>query len=105
VHQVTDERIILVSKHRRVPHAFVQARAVPFEEFPEGPRTDPLAQAVRGILILALVVGSLGADAAASSGPGSADHASAHQPAGDIRLAASAYPIGSSHMVPATWMY
>jgi hypothetical protein len=99
-HQVTDERIIPVGKHRRVPHASVQPRTVSLEEFPEGPRSDPPAQAARGILILALVLGGLGAGAAASSGYGSADHAGPARSAGDIHLAAS-----SSHAIPMGWMY
>jgi hypothetical protein len=74
--------------HRWILHAAIQAR------------TDPLAWAARGILILALVLGSLGAVAAASSGYGSGDHASAHQPAGNNRLAAS-----SGHIIDVPWMY
>ena len=83
----------------------MQTRTAPLGEFPEGVRTDLLAQATRGILVLALVLGSLGADAAASSGPGSADHTSAHQPSGDIRLALSVQPINPRRTSPDPWMY
>jgi len=83
----------------------IQARTVPAEGLPEALRTDPLVWTARGILILALVLGSLGADAAASSDYGSADHASTHKPAGNIHLAASAYPIRSSQIIHTPWMY
>jgi hypothetical protein len=89
--------------HRRIPHAVMQARTVPVECPTGALRTDPLGQTARGILILTLVLGGLGGGAAATSGYGSGDHASAHQPGGDIRLGASAYPISSSRSNP--WMY
>jgi hypothetical protein len=79
--------------HRWIPHVVTQERTVPVETLTGAQRTDPLAQAARRILILALVVGSLGADAAALSGYASADHANAHQTAGNISLAANLSPI------------
>lgn len=90
--------------HRWILHVAIQARTVPVDGLPGALRTGPLVWAVRGILLLAVVLGSLGADAAASSGYGSGDRASAHQPAGNMRLAASAYPISSGYK-DAPWMY
>ena len=91
--------------HRWILHVVIQARTVPVDGFTGALRTGPLVWAAHGILILALVLVSLGADAAASSGYGSGDHASAHQPAGNIRLAASAYPITSHYIKGTPWMY
>jgi len=94
--------------HRRILHVAIPARTIPVEALRGALGSDPMVRAARGILVLALVLGSLGSlgtDATASAGHGSADHASAHQPAGNIRLAASAYPIGSGHMPDIPWMY
>ncbi len=90
---------------RWILHVVIQARTVPVDGLPGALRTDPLVWTARGILILALVLGSLGAGAAASSGYGSTDHATAHQPAGSISLAASAYPISFGDTKNAPWMY
>lgn len=94
--------------HRWIPHVVTQERTVPVETLTGAQRTDPLAQAGRRILILALVLGSLGADAAALAGYASADHANAHQPAGNISLAANTSPISTSTgtgSISHPWMY
>ncbi len=93
-----------MKSHRWIPHVVMQTRTFPVQGSPGALRADPLAQAARGIVILALVLGSIGIDAAESSGYGSAGHASAHQPAGNIRLG-SAYPIGFRASVDRPWMY
>jgi hypothetical protein len=90
--------------HRWIPHVVTQERTVPVETLTGAQRTDPLAQAARRILVLALVLGSLGADAAALSGYASADHANAHQTAGNISLAANLSPIRTSS-VSYPWVY
>jgi hypothetical protein len=82
--------------HRWIPHVVTQERTDPVETLTGAQRTDPLAQATRRILILALVLGSLGADAAAFSGYVSADQANAHPSAGTISLSAKASPISHS---------
>ena len=81
--------------HRWIPHVVTQERTVPVETLTGAQRTDPLAQATRRILILALVLGSLGADAAALSGYASADQANAHLPTGNISLTAKASPLST----------
>lgn len=86
--------------HKWIPHIVVQARTVPVETLTGALRTDPLVQAARGILILALALGSIGAESAASSG-----YASTHQAAGNVRLAESAYPISPRHVTPDPFMY
>ncbi len=91
--------------HRWILRVVIQARNVPVDGSQGALRTDPLAWAARGILMLAFVLGILGAGAAASSSYGSGDHASAHQPASNIHLAASAYPVSSSHISNVPWMY
>jgi hypothetical protein len=91
--------------HRRVLHVVIPARTVPVEGLTGALQADPLVRAARGILILAVILGSLGADATAWSAYGSADHASTHRQAASIRLTASAYPIGSRRIPDAPWMY
>jgi hypothetical protein len=86
--------------HRRVRHIAMHARTVPVGGLPETPRTDPMVRTTRGILILALLLGGLGAEATELSGHGSAGHASAHQLAGKIRLTAS-----TSHISNRPWIY
>jgi len=85
--------------HKRILHVVIPARTVPVEGLTGPPEADPLVRTARGILILAVILGSLGTDAAVSSGYGSAGHASAHQ------QAASAHPIGSGHIANTPWMY
>jgi hypothetical protein len=90
--------------HRRILHVVIPTRTVPVEGLPEALRADQLVRAARGILVLAVVLGSLGTDAMASSGY-SVGHANAHQQAGNIRLAASAYPISSRHIPDVPWAF
>lgn len=75
--------------HRQILHDVIPSQTVPVEGLAGALRTGPPIRMARGILILALALGGLGVGAAASSGHGSADHASSHQPAGNIHLAAS----------------
>jgi hypothetical protein len=89
-----------MNTHRWIPHVVTQERTVQVEALTGAQRTDPLGQAARRILILALVLGSLGADAAAFAGYISADHANAHQTAGNISLAANVSPIGTGNVSP-----
>ena len=92
--------------HRWIPHVVTQERTDPVETLTGAQRTYPLTQATRRILILALVLGSLGADAAAWSGYASANQANAHPLAGTISLTAKAAPI--SHglgSISNPWMY
>ena len=81
----------------------MQARIGPAESPTGATRNNPPGRAARGILILALVLGGLGAEAAATSGHGAGDHASAHHTAGNLRPGASAYLTSSGHTNP--WMY
>jgi len=78
-----------MAKHRRILHEVAQPRIVPTEGVAGAVQTDPLVRTARGITILALVLGGLGAGAAASSGHSGADHARTHQPAGNTHLAAA----------------
>jgi hypothetical protein len=93
-----------VSTHRWIPHAFMQARTSPLRESPQRQRVEPLTRAAHGILILACVLGALGADAAAS-GHGSADHARGQEPAGGVHLTASVDKVSSGLITPLPWMY
>jgi hypothetical protein len=84
---------------RQTLHVAKHARTVPVHGQTGVPRTDPLVRAARGILIMAVVLGSLGTEAVASSGAATVDHASGHHSAGNIRLAAKT----SARSSP--WMY
>jgi hypothetical protein len=84
--------------HRWIPHVVAQERAVPAEALTGAHRAYPKAQAASRILVLALVLGSLGADAAAFA---SLDHANAHQAMVAIDHAAGASLNSISH----PWMY
>jgi hypothetical protein len=94
--------------HRWIPHVVGQTPTAQVGALTGAQRTDPLVQAARRILILALVLGSLGADAAALSGYASADHANAHQAAGNISLAANTSPNRTSTgpgSISSPWLY
>jgi hypothetical protein len=85
-----------------IPNIYTQERAVPVEGKAEAPRTDPLVRTAHGILILALVLGCLGADAAAGHGGG---HATALQPGGSIRVGTSVEAKNHRHITNRPWMY
>jgi|HubBroStandDraft_1064217.scaffolds.fasta_scaffold243921_2 hypothetical protein len=88
-----------------MPYVAMHARTVPVEGSTLVPRTDPRGRATRGMVIMALVLGSLGANAMAASGYGSGDHTGAQQPAGHIRLGASSYVASSVLVSDRPWMY
>jgi hypothetical protein len=97
--QATDEGIFPMGKHRRILHDATPTRTVPVQGLAGELRADPPIRAARGILILTLAAGALGAGAAASAGLSSADPASSHQPAGNVHLAAS------THAASKPWIY
>ena len=80
--------------HRQTLHVAKHARTVPAKGQAGAPRTVPVVRATGGILVLAFALGSLGAEATELSGHSSAGHASTHQQAGNIRLAASTTSTG-----------
>lgn len=84
---------------RQTLHVAKHARTVPVHGQTGVLRTDPLVRAARGILIMAVVLGSLGTEAVASSGAATVDHSSGHHSTGTIRLAAKT----SARSSP--WMY
>jgi hypothetical protein len=87
--------------NRQTLHVAKHARTDPASALTGALRTDPLARAARGIIITAVVLGSLGTEAAVSSAYGTVGHASGHQSAGNVSLAASVRaPARSS-----PWMY
>lgn len=95
-----------MNTHKWILPADVQARIGPAESPAGVTRTDPPARAARGILILALVLGGLGAEGAVTPGHGTSDQAaSAHVTAGSNRLGASAYLTSSPHAIAHPWIY
>jgi hypothetical protein len=91
--------------HKWILPVVMQARIGPAGSPTGVTRTDPPGRAARGILILALVLGGLGAEGAIASGHGTGDHASAHYAAGNNRPGASAYLTSSGHARFNAWMY
>ncbi len=89
--------------NRQTLHVAKHARTVPANAPTGALRTDPLARAARGIIITAVVLGSLGTEAAVSSAYGTVGHSSTHQSAGNTSLAASVSSAG--HIANSPWMY
>lgn len=88
--------------HRQTLHVAKHARTVPAKGQAGAPRTDPVVRTTGGILALAFALGSIGAGVTELSGHGGAGHASTHQRAGNVRLAASASGVRISHR---PWIY
>jgi hypothetical protein len=72
-------------------HQSKHARISPAERPVQVSRADPPRRAVRGVLIMALMLGAVGAEGALTSGHGPGDQASTQHAAGANRPAASAY--------------
>lgn len=68
-------------------------------------RTNMPGRAARGMLILALMAGGLGAGTAATSGHGPGHQVSAHHAAGNAGLGARAQLARSGHAISNPWMY
>jgi hypothetical protein len=85
--------------------ADMQAGIGPAESLAGVTRTDPPGRAARGILILALVLGGVGAEGAVTAGHGTGDQASAHHAAGANRPAASTYLTSSVRVRPDTFLW
>ena len=68
-------------------------------------RADPPRRAARGVLIMALVLGAVGAEGALTAGHGPGDQASTQHAAGSNRPAASAYLTSSVHARPAAFVW
>jgi hypothetical protein len=85
--------------HRAILHVSMTEQTIPAEDSTGPSRADSIGRTVRGIAIMALVLGSsLGAEAAATSGHGSAGHAGALQ----RPVSSVAVPNAASHR---PWMY
>ena len=91
--------------HKWIPPVNMQARTDPAQSQAGVTRTDPPGRAARGILILTLVLGGLGAEGAVTPGHGTGDQASAHNAAGDNRPAAIAYLASPVRAKPDAFMW
>jgi hypothetical protein len=85
---------------RRTPYVALHARTVPARGITEATPADQPFRVARGILIMALVLGSVGAEAAVASG-----YASTHQAPGTTILAPSATSATSGAKISNPWMY
>lgn len=102
---VTDEGIVPMNTDRWTLHAAPQARTVPAEGRTETLRPHPLGRTARGVLILALVLGSLGAETIALSGYHTSEHTGALQPVGSIHVGENAHLVKNNHFINRPWMY
>lgn len=94
-----------MNTHRWILHVATQPRAVPAEGQTGALRADPLGRTARGILILALVLGSLGVEATALSNHNTSDRTGAMQPTGSIRVGSNAHLVPNRHHINRPWMY
>lgn len=91
--------------HKRIRPVVMQARIGPAESPADVPLTEPPGRAARGILVLALVLGGLGAEGAVTPAHGTSGQASAHYAAGNNGLGTRTYLASSGHAIPHPWMY
>jgi hypothetical protein len=91
--------------HKWIPSVNMQARTDPAQSQAGVTRTDPPGRAARGILILALMLGGLGAEGAITPGHSTGDQASTHFAAGNNRPRVSAHLTSSGHAKFNAWMY
>jgi len=105
--QVTDEGIIPVKTHGQISHVAIQPRTVHAGGSHRAPRNDHLVRAVRGGVILTLVLGSIGAAEAGSFSHASASHAGGHSVVSKARQGKHARPMNSGSGIGLTgpWMW
>jgi hypothetical protein len=90
-----------MGKHRRTPHVGMQVRTVPEKALTDASHNESLGRTARGIAVLALVLGSLGAEAVATH----QGHVGAGQLAG-TRHSETGYQLtGSGRTSDRPWMY
>ncbi len=93
-----------MTTHRWMTHVQMQERAVPSKGSIAALRIDPLSQTAHGILIIALLFGSVGFGAAATSDYG-AGHVRTHHYSGQIRHKTRTDLMGTGHIIDSPWMY
>ena len=94
--------------HGQKSYVALHARAATADRSPGAPRTDRLIRTARGLVIVSLVLGSLGASEVESLSLASPGHARDHQLVSTVRAAKHAKPAspmrgGSGAFGP--WMY
>jgi hypothetical protein len=94
-----------MTTHQWIPPAPMQARIGPAGSRAEVTRTDPPGRAARGILILALVLGGIGAEGAATSGHSTGDHARAHYATSNDQHEVTAHLTSSVRIKPDNFMW
>ncbi len=88
---------------RQVQHAGTQTGSALTAGRARLPRSGRLAQPACRIIILALILGSAGAEAAVTSAAGGDGRPGGYQPAASVHVSASAG--GSGHTIGSPWMY
>jgi hypothetical protein len=102
--QVTDEGIIPMKTHGQISHIAIPPRPVTAGGAHAAPRTGQAAQVVRGAVVLALVLGSLGAAEAGSLGLGSTSHVRVHQVVSHVRPSTNGRHRHVVHGLTGPWM-
>ena len=101
----TNEGIASMGKHRRTSHVARYVQAVQANGLIKAPQNVSLGRATGGVVALALVLGGIGAEAAAASTHGGDDHVNAGQPVGSGRIGTS-HSLASPDVVSQRpWMY
>lgn len=93
-----------MGKHRRTSHVARRVRAVQGEGLIKAPQNVSLGRMTGGAVALALVLGGIGAEAAASAHGGS-DQIGAGQRAGEGHVGASHQLAGPNVISQRPWMY
>ena len=96
---------IPMKTHGQTSHVVMQPRTAMAGGSHRAPRPNQLIWAVRGAVILTLVLGSLGAAEAGSLSHGSASHAGAHRVVSNSRHAHHVHPIHSGSGMTGPWMW
>ena len=94
--------------HGQNSYVALHARTATPAGSPGAPRTDRVVRTARGLVILTLALGSLGAAEAGSIALASPGHARDHQQVSNIRVAKHAKhvtPMGSGSGMTGPWMW
>jgi hypothetical protein len=94
--------------HGQKTYVALHARTATADRSPGAPRTDRLIRTARGLVVVSLVLGSLGASEAESLSLASPGHAGDHQLVSTVRAAKHAKttsPIHTGFGISGPWMY
>jgi hypothetical protein len=94
-----------MGKHRRTSHAAMHVPFVQAKDPARPPQSDSLGRTTRGLVALTLVLGGLGAEAAAVAAHGGGDHAAAGQRTTYGHASTTYHLTSSGGTTGSPWMY